>query len=464
MLGATKMHYDEYKATVWATERPLYDLASSLCEDENSKKYIEPDRECLCKIDWLNYCIKHNEISSFSKIDLFTIFDELICLFDKHVESDLSRFDFGLFYDFMRISKDTYLNRRERQELDDRLIDSMRKILRFEQNSRYDVFMMKLCNLFIWSNFRYRYLHESGLGVSASEFDMASGFFNIQRKSFMEMRAIDFEKMASFGNYVLWLYRSCRTIDRRMIAGEIVKMHDFTLEILRHTLASCRANAYDDREESILRAISELNSETSLSPTVFISYCWSDDKVADEIQSAIGEYAVIRRDKNDLKSGDSISKFMETIREQDFAILVISDQYLKSRNCMYEVLQLFKDVERAFFINKIIFTVQESARIYNIHERVNYTAYWNNEYNRIFESIKDLPRETCTNADRELRLIRNISEGIGDLLEMIKDINNPTGQEFLDYVKQRIPETMKIGRNVVEDVLMTLDESSSKED
>ena len=34
---------------------------------------------------------------------------------------------------------------------------------------------------------------------------------------------------------------------------------------------------------------------------------------------------------------------MKSIRTQDFAILVISDNYLKSVACMYEVIQLMKE-------------------------------------------------------------------------------------------------------------------------
>lgn len=44
---------------------------------------------------------------------------------------------------------------------------------------------------------------------------------------------------------------------------------------------------------------------------------------------------------------------MQTIKEQDYVLSLISDAYLKSKNCMYEICELMRDrnyMDRLLFI------------------------------------------------------------------------------------------------------------------
>lgn len=81
----------------------------------------------------------------------------------------------------------------------------------------------------------------------------------------------------------------------------------------------------------------------SKKPTLFISYNWGSEENAIKIEAALSECADIKRDKKSIKPWGNLVEFMNSIREQDFAVLIISDAYLKSVNCMYEVTQLMKD-------------------------------------------------------------------------------------------------------------------------
>ncbi|MCB7039501.1 toll/interleukin-1 receptor domain-containing protein, partial [Eggerthella sinensis] len=51
----------------------------------------------------------------------------------------------------------------------------------------------------------------------------------------------------------------------------------------------------------------------------------------------------IHKDTIDIKKWESIKEYMNNIVTMDFVILLISDAYLRSRNCMYEVLELMRD-------------------------------------------------------------------------------------------------------------------------
>lgn len=96
--------------------------------------------------------------------------------------------------------------------------------------------------------------------------------------------------------------------------------------------------------------------------TIFLSYSWNDTDVANSIDEYLSKNAnvSVKRDIRDIGVWKSIREFMESIREQDYAVLVISDTYLKSSNCMFEVMEIMKEkrYENRIFpavVNKTIY-------------------------------------------------------------------------------------------------------------
>ena len=78
--------------------------------------------------------------------------------------------------------------------------------------------------------------------------------------------------------------------------------------------------------------------------TIFLSYNWNNETIADAIESYFKDTPItIKRDKRDLHFKQSIKEFMKQIRKTDYALMIISEDYLKSSNCMYEVLEFIKD-------------------------------------------------------------------------------------------------------------------------
>ena len=79
---------------------------------------------------------------------------------------------------------------------------------------------------------------------------------------------------------------------------------------------------------------------------MFLSYCQKDKGIADIIDTKlprIERKIEITRDIRAVGYGESFSAFMQTIADKDFVISIVSDRYLKSRNCMYEVCELMRD-------------------------------------------------------------------------------------------------------------------------
>ena len=59
-----------------------------------------------------------------------------------------------------------------------------------------------------------------------------------------------------------------------------------------------------------------------------------------------------QRDIRDVEYHESFKRFMQSIEKHDYVITIISDNYLKSRNCMFEMLEVVKDsyFSKSYFI------------------------------------------------------------------------------------------------------------------
>lgn len=66
------------------------------------------------------------------------------------------------------------------------------------------------------------------------------------------------------------------------------------------------------------------------------------------------ENLTITRYTRSVKYRDSFKKFMRRVKKHDFVIMLISDNFLKSQACMYEVSELLTDEE---FEKKLLFII-----------------------------------------------------------------------------------------------------------
>lgn len=171
-------------------------------------------------------------------------------------------------------------------------------------------------------------------------------------------------------------------------------------------------------------------------PTVFISYNWGSDKIANELESNLSEFACVKRDKSSVDAWESLVQFMNSIREQDFAVLIISDKYLKSVNCMYEVMQLMKDNT---WEQKVMFIVEDSAcGIYNTEKQLDYIGYWENRGKELSESIKKHDPAAIAEQSNELKKVNMIKLQIGEFMGKVKDVSNPDINLAVDAVVNRV--------------------------
>lgn len=98
---------------------------------------------------------------------------------------------------------------------------------------------------------------------------------------------------------------------------------------------------------------------------VFISYAWGGEReeIVNQIDETLQKRGItIIRDKRDLGYKGSIGGFMERIDLGNCVIVVVIDKYLRSPNCMFELVEI---AENKGFHDRTFPVVLADADIYD---------------------------------------------------------------------------------------------------
>jgi formylglycine-generating enzyme required for sulfatase activity len=165
---------------------------------------------------------------------------------------------------------------------------------------------------------------------------------------------------------------------------------------------------------------------------VFISYAWKgeSEEIVNQIDRSLQERGIkIIRDKRDLGYKGSISEFMERIGRGSCVIVVISDKYLRSPNCMFELVEIADGKQ---FHDRIFPVVLKDADIYDPIKRVKYVKYWEVKRNELAEAIKTLDPANLQGIREDMDLYDRIRDRISGLASTLKDMNTLTSEVHRD--------------------------------
>lgn len=166
-------------------------------------------------------------------------------------------------------------------------------------------------------------------------------------------------------------------------------------------------------------------------PTLFISYCQKDGNTyADDLETELIDYFEVKRDKSKLIPNDDIYDFMAGIANEDYVIIVLTSEYVKSRNCMVEMAYL---VSQADWSEKTMVLVIDES-IYNTERKLEILTYWN----LMQQKANLITGETCQG--KEI-----IAQDIG----FLNDINLKLEEFLLGISKRLNPSQIAIVNEMV---------------
>jgi internalin A len=160
--------------------------------------------------------------------------------------------------------------------------------------------------------------------------------------------------------------------------------------------------------------------------SVFISYAWGGEReeVVNQIDQALQQRGIkIIRDKRDLRYKGSIKAFMERIGQGNCVIVVISDKYLRSPNCMFELVEI---AENKQFHDRIFPIVLAGANIYDPVKRIEYVKHWEVKRAELAEAMKSLDPANLQGIREDMDLYDRIRDKVSGLTSILKDKNTLT--------------------------------------
>ena len=181
---------------------------------------------------------------------------------------------------------------------------------------------------------------------------------------------------------------------------------------------------------------------------IFLSYCWKDSSIADSIYDYFSNNQEIKlhRDIFDIEKWDSIRMYMQSITNMDYMIIIISDAYLKSVNCMYEVLEIMRDRK---YRDKIFPAVVHSE-IYSPYTRIEYIKYWQEEFSKLQDALKEIEIQNIGKLNEDLKRRQDISSNIAEFLDFVSDMNNPNIEDVCIRIEEKLEIKELIVNNQIE--------------
>ncbi len=198
-----------------------------------------------------------------------------------------------------------------------------------------------------------------------------------------------------------------------------------------------------------LTALKEkLDRKPASQRSVFITYQWAQQGIARTLEQAFTAkgYLVIR-DEGYLEHGVYLPGFMHIIAHEnlDYVLPVISESYLKSKNCMYEVNQIMnRDRSESSFLERRLLPYVVSVSDPSADSKIYsagvgpYLDYWKQEYERERDPEG---REVIDNIQR------NISPFIKAIVTRIniseKELVATQYQAFFKMIEEQEPSNFK---------------------
>lgn len=177
---------------------------------------------------------------------------------------------------------------------------------------------------------------------------------------------------------------------------------------------------------------------------IFFSYAWGGDreKVVDELYESLAadkEFELVR-DKVSLGYNSLISEFMKEIGRGSFVIVALSDKYLRSENCMFELYELYRNsnLEKEELLKKIFPIRVEPLNLSDPQVLKDYFSFWKARE----EEWKTLVNEYDAD-QKKYRMIQAIRFSLTELLPFLNDINTMSGDLITRNAFAAIKETIR---------------------
>lgn len=234
----------------------------------------------------------------------------------------------------------------------------------------------------------------------------------------------------------------------RFQGSDVVPVCTLYRQYFRERLADFDEEAIAPIPTSSLPTPSLPTSPVEPTPEIYLSYAWGGESEAfvNQLDAAFqGKGVTLIRDKRNLGYKGLIREFMERIGRGKCVIAVISDKYLRSPNCMFELVQI---AENGRFHDRIFPVVLADAQIYRPTERIKYVRHWEDQIKELDEAMRGVSAANLQGFREEIDQYTQIRNTIAELTGILKNMNTLTSEmhsqsdfdELFQAIAQKLAE------------------------
>lgn len=213
------------------------------------------------------------------------------------------------------------------------------------------------------------------------------------------------------------------------VSSTILRINEFKKSNIEYKVAAKSVESLRSEKNNV-KTLDTLDKNT-----IYFSYAWGDqfevkesrEELVDKLYKSLVEDGYpLKRDKMDLGYKGLISDFMKEIGQGNLIIIAISDKYLRSPYCMFEIYEVWRNssFEKNRFIEKIFPIVVERIKLDDPLILDNYLEYWERQE----ESWKNLVQKRTPKLGGEHFLmydrVRKISHNFSNIASFIQDMNS----------------------------------------
>jgi len=235
-------------------------------------------------------------------------------------------------------------------------------------------------------------------------------------------------KLAANGKLAQYFKKRADKIKQNSLIVAVLCFSDFDLLRTRKILNDLELNSL---ENVVLIDIDYMKKKSN---KIYFSYAWGDKKEKKNSREDIinslydslnNDKYSLKRDKMDLGYRGLISDFMKDIGQGDLVIVAISDKYLKSPYCMYELYEIYRNskLNKSEFVNKLFPIRVEDIDLKTPKTLNKYYDYWEKEEKAWAELIKKRISQVGKEQFAEYDKVKQINLKFGDLVSFVSDMN-----------------------------------------
>lgn len=218
------------------------------------------------------------------------------------------------------------------------------------------------------------------------------------------------------------------------IEDKLLNSHDITQENIKHfyheefDVEFFENSSAAELIEALHKAlqdgqITEPEAQKVASTEIFISYAWkgASEEMANLIETTLQANQIhLVRDKNDLGYKGGITEFMNRIGQAKGVVVIVSDKYLKSGYCMYELSEIYRHKD---FEGRIFPIVLEDALIFDVNKRLEYKQAWKQKLDELDEEIKRSGAEALQTIGTEYEKFKRIYDDFDTVVNKLANMN-----------------------------------------